>query len=271
MSAVRLILAGGGKMGGALLEGWIKGGAEPASLAVVEPDAGAAAHSKRLGVVVVSTLDQIAADAKPDAVVFAVKPQVMGQVVPAYKRFAAASPVFLSIAAGITTGFFEGELGAGAAVVRAMPNLPASVHRGISGAFANAKVSAAQRQRAQGLLEAVGEVVWVDSESLIDAVTAVSGSGPAYVFLLAECLAKAGAAAGLPPEMALRLARSTVTGAGELLARSSESAETLRKNVTSPGGTTAAALEVLMGNDGLQPLMDKAVAAAARRSRELAQ
>jgi pyrroline-5-carboxylate reductase len=158
----------------------------------------------------------------------------------------------------------------GIAIVRAMPNTPASVGRGITVATGNAYVTAGQRETCDGLLRAVGEVAWVDDEGLMDAVTAVSGSGPAYVFHLAECLAEAGVAAGVAPELAQRLARATVAGAGELLHRSDLDAGTLRRNVTSPGGTTAAALEVLMGQDGLAELMRKAVAAAARRSRELA-
>jgi pyrroline-5-carboxylate reductase len=155
------------------------------------------------------------------------------------------------------------------AIVRAMPNTPAQIGRGITAAVANPRVTPAAKALVTALLEAVGEVVWVEDEALIDAVTAVSGSGPAYVFLLAECLAEAGVEAGLPPEIAARLARATVAGAGELLNRSELPHYQLRRNVTSPGGTTAAALEVLMGEDGLGPLMRRAVVAATKRSREL--
>jgi pyrroline-5-carboxylate reductase len=193
----------------------------------------------------------------------------MDAAVPAYRRLANDGTLFVSIAAGKTIGFFEKHLGP-VAVIRAMPNTPAQVGRGISVACANGKVKADQRALAERLLSSVGEVGWVDDEELIDAVTAVSGSGPAYVFLLAECLAAAGEAVGLPKDLAMRLARATVSGAGELLHQSKESAEKLRQNVTSPGGTTLAALNVLMADDGLRPLMIKAVQAAARRSRELA-
>ncbi|MFN7192949.1 MAG: pyrroline-5-carboxylate reductase, partial [Rhodospirillales bacterium] len=164
----------------------------------------------------------------------------------------------------------ERHLGSGIAIVRAMPNTPASVGRGISGAYASPAVSPDQRALADRLLRSVGAVEWVASEALIDAVTAVSGSGPAYVFLLAEALADAGAKAGLPADLAQRLARATVAGAGELLHQAPESAEQLRKNVTSPNGTTAAALAVLMATDGFGPLLERAVAAAAKRARELA-
>lgn len=267
----RLILVGGGKMGGALLEGWIARRTSPSDILVVEPGAEtAAALRKRLGVTVVDDLDRAPARLSPEVVVFAVKPQVMDAVVPAYGRFAEKKPLFLSIAAGTTVGFFEKRLGK-VAVIRCMPNLPASVHRGMTGAFANPRVTEAQRRRADDLLGAVGDVAWVEDEALIDAVTAVSGSGPAYVFLLAECLAEAGTAAGLSPELAARLARATVAGAGELLARSSESAAALRRNVTSPGGTTAAAMEILMGKGGFPELLTRGVAAAAERSRQLAQ
>jgi pyrroline-5-carboxylate reductase len=257
-------------MGGSMLDGWLAT-MNPAGILVVEPEPTTAATLSQKKVTVVANADAIPAGAKPDVVIFAVKPQVMEAVVPAYARFVAAKPLFLSIAAGTTTAFFAKRLGAEAAVVRSMPNLPASVHRGITGAFATPKVGADQKSLAERLLGAVGEVVWVDEEGLLDAVTAVSGSGPAYVFLLAECLAQAGIEAGLPEELAARLARATVAGSGELLARSTEPAETLRRNVTSPGGTTAAALSILMGAGGFQTLLSKAVAAAAERSRQLAQ
>ena len=268
--AVSLLLAGGGKMGGALLEGWIERGMAPDGITVIEPDPTAAAALGRWGVGVLSDAADIAADTAPDVVVFAVKPQVMDHVAPAYGRFTGPGCVFLSIAAGKPIAYFEDTLGAAAAVVRAMPNTPAAVRRGITVACANAGVDAGQRDLCNGLLEAVGEVAWVEDEGLLDAVTALSGGGPAYVFLLVECLARAGIEAGLPEELALRLARVTVAGSGELLARSTEPPETLRRNVASPGGTTAEALEVLMADDGWQPLLTKAIAAATRRSRELA-
>jgi pyrroline-5-carboxylate reductase len=252
-------------MGGALLAGWLDRGMSSSSIHVVEP-MGAAPP----GVSTVPAPDRLPAGLKPDVVVFAVKPQALDEVAPAYRRFAEGGAVALSIAAGKTIAVFERHLGADAAIVRTMPNTPAAVRRGITVACANAHVSAAQRTLCQGLLEAVGEVAWVDDEALLDPVTAVSGSGPAYVFLLIECLAEAGVAAGLPADLAQRLARATVIGSGELARLSAESAAQLRKNVTSPGGTTAAALEVLMADDGVAALMRRAVAAATRRSRELA-
>ena len=200
----------------------------------------------------------------------AVKPQMMDSALPAYARFAKADCLFLSIAAGKTISYFENILGADAVIVRAMPNTPAAVGRGITVGYPNGQVSEDQRQWADTLLAAVGEVAWVDDEGMIDAVTALSGGGPAYVFLLVEVMAKAGIAAGLPDDLAMQLARVTVAGAGELLHQASEDPATLRKNVTSPGGTTAEALKILMADDALQPLMTEAIAQATRRSRELA-
>ena len=213
-----------------------------------------------------------AAPSRPELVLFAVKPQIIGSVLPAYAPTASASrpPAFLSIAAGTTLAALGAGLGGGAAVVRAMPNTPAAVRRGITVACANRSVDADTTALCTRLLEAVGEVAWIEDEAAMDAVTAVSGSGPAYVFLLIECLAGAGAAAGLDPALAERLARATVAGSGALAVASDEPAATLRRNVTSPGGTTAAALEVLMGDAGLAPLMIAAVRAATDRSRALA-
>jgi pyrroline-5-carboxylate reductase len=205
----------------------------------------------------------------PDAVVFAVKPQIISDIVPAYRRFVRPQTVFMSIAAGTTIGNLVQHLG-DAAIVRVMPNTPAAIGRAISVACANDHVTAAQRELCGALLAAIGESTWIDDEGLLDAVTAVSGSGPAYVFLLIETLAEAGVKAGLPSELALHLARATVAGAGELARVSHESPARLRENVTSPGGTTRAALDVLMAETGLAALMDRAVAAATARSRELA-
>jgi len=263
-----LLLAGCGQMGGALLRGWRARGLAQRYV-VVEPGAGAAAFAGEADVTAVAAADRLPADLKPDIIVFAVKPQVMGEVAPAYRRFAGGT-LFLSIAAGKTLSFFARQLGADAAVVRAMPNTPAAIGRGIAVACASRAVTAPQRDLAERLLGAVGDVGWVADEALIDAVTAVSGSGPAYVFLLIECLAKAGVAAGLPEELAMRLARATVAGSGELARLSAEPASRLRESVTSPGGTTRAALDVLMAPDGLESLLRRAVLAAARRSRELA-
>jgi pyrroline-5-carboxylate reductase len=253
-------------MGGAMIAGWRDRGLTRA--VVVEP-AGAAVTALGLprGVAVVDDAAKIPADFKPDVVVLAVKPQVMDDVAPAYRKYAGAT--FVSIAAGKTIGYFEQKLGADAAIVRVMPNLPASIGRGISVAVANKHTSGRGRDLAEALLAACGEVAWVEDEALIDPVTALSGGGPAYVFLLAEVMAKAGVAAGLPPALAQRLARVTVAGSGELVRQSTEDVATLRENVTSKGGTTFEALKVLMADDGIQPTFTKALAAATRRSKEL--
>jgi pyrroline-5-carboxylate reductase len=212
----------------------------------------------------------IAGLAEPPAViVVAVKPQVMEDVFPPLARLAGSGTLVLSIAAGRTIRSFEAHLPAGTAVVRSMPNTPAAIGRGITVCCANAHVKEAQRTLCNALLSAVGEVGWVAEEGLIDAATAVSGSGPAYVFLLAECLAEAGKAAGLEEALAKKLASATVSGAGELLRQSGGEPAVLRRNVTSPHGTTAAALSVLMAEDGMQALLTKAVLAAAKRSHEL--
>lgn len=263
-----LLLIGCGKMGGALLSGWLSRGVVPATVTVVEPKP--AAGSIPAGVAVVDRIEAVAADAAPTVVVLAVKPQQMDAVAAPCRRFVRPGTVFLSIAAGKNIAYFTRALGEAAAIVRAMPNTPAAVGRGITVMCANARVEPVQRMRCGALLAAVGEVAWVADETLLDAVTALSGGGPAYVFLLIECLAEAGAKAGLPADLAMRLARATVAGAGELVHRSGEPASKLRQNVSSPGGTTVEALKILMAKDGLQPLLTRAIAAATRRSRELA-
>jgi pyrroline-5-carboxylate reductase len=262
----KLLLVGCGKMGGAMLDGWLSRGLSPADVLVAEPVE--ALRPGKPGLRTVASTSQIAET--PEIVVLAVKPQTMDAVLPDLRRFADAGAVFLSIAAGKTLKYFAGHLGAAARVVRAMPNTPAAVRQGITVACASRDVTAAQRKRCQELLEAVGEALWVEDENLMDPVTALSGSGPAYVFLLVEAMAAAGAKLGLTPEMAMQLARATVAGSGELLRQSSDPAAQLRVNVTSPGGTTAEALKVLMAADGIQPVFDKALAAATRRSKELA-
>jgi pyrroline-5-carboxylate reductase len=263
-----IVLVGAGKMGSAMLDGWLGLGLAPARVAVIEPEpspeiAALAARGLKLNPDRHAVRD-------PAVIVIAVKPQVAGEVVPATASWVGPSSVVVSIMAGQRLASLERALPGGTAVVRSMPNTPAAVGRGITVAVANPQVTAPQRDLAGRLLAAIGAVEWVADEAMLDAVTAVSGSGPAYVFLLAETLAQAGAAAGLPPDLAGRLARATVAGSGELLYRSTLDAETLRRNVMSPGGTTVAALEVLMDKDGLAPLMRRAVAAATRRSRELA-
>lgn len=264
-----LVLVGAGKMGGALLEGWLKGGAEAARIAVIDPNPPIEVKSlvHRHGI-----RENPAAETIGDAevVVIAVKPQVMDDVLPTIVALGRSRPLILSVAAGKTIATFERAFGADAAVIRTIPNTPAAIGRGITTMTANRHVSPAQMALAEVLLAAVGEVVKVDSEDLIDTATAVAGSGPAYVFYLTECLAAAGARLGLPPDIATQLARATVAGAGELMRVTGLPAETLRQNVTSPKGTTHAALQVLMGEDGLKALMAEAVAAADRRSRELA-
>lgn len=262
----KLLLVGCGKMGGAMLDGWLARGLKASDVAVAEPVE--AIRPKQAGLRVVSSSSEISET--PEIVVLAVKPQSMDATLTDLKRFADAGTVFLSIAAGKTLGYFAGHLGKGAKVVRSMPNTSAAVRQGITVATAAAGVSAAEKKRCHELLEAVGQVLWVDDEALLDPVTALSGSGPAYVFLLVEAMAAAGAKLGLTPEMAMQLARATVSGSGELLKQSSEPAAQLRVNVTSPGGTTAEALKVLMADDGIQPVFDKALAAASRRSKELA-
>ena len=271
MDTAGLLLVGCGKMGGAMLAGWLAADSAPRPVVVVEPNpAPGSVPTGQDGLLHIATAAGIPAGFRPEVVVLATKPQVMDDVVPPYARFAGPGTVFVSVAAGRTLAYFGRHLGATAAIVRTMPNTPAQVGRGITVCCANAATTTAQRALADRLMAAVGDVGWIEDEALIDAVTAVSGSGPAYAFLLAECMAEAGREAGLPEDLAMRLARATVAGAGELLHRATESAGQLRRNVTSPNGTTAAALEVLMAPDGLQPLMSRAVAAAARRSRELA-
>ncbi len=257
-------------MGGALLEGWLSEGVEPASVSVIEPfDSPFVDQLRDRGVVTLKTAADLPADLNPAVVVLAVKPQMMDGTIADYRRFSKPGTAFLSIAAGKTIGFFQDALGAESAIVRAMPNTPAAVSRGMTVLCASSSVSQAQKEVCSNLLSAVGETAWVEDEGLLDAVTAVSGGGPAYVFLLIECLAQAAVEAGLPEDLAARLARVTVAGSGELVHQASEPPSQLRKNVTSPAGTTLEALNVLMAEDGLQPLMTRAIAAATRRSREL--
>ncbi|HVG82624.1 MAG TPA: pyrroline-5-carboxylate reductase [Methylomirabilota bacterium] len=265
-----LLLIGCGKMGGAMLEGWLAQGLPPGEVVIVEPGPEIGAGLTRRGLRHVSQGALLPEELRPAVILLAVKPQMMEAAIADLGPVVRPGTLVLSIAAGKTLGYFERSFGAGTAVVRAMPNTPAAVGRGITVAVGNEEVTPAQRATADALLAAVGEVSWVEEESLIDAVTAVSGGGPAYVFLLMEVLAEAGIASGLPPDLARRLARRTVEGAGELSRLSQESPEILRKNVTSPAGTTLEALKILMAEDGLQPLFTRAIAAATRRSRELA-
>ncbi len=267
-SARCLVLVGCGKMGTAMLRGWVAAGVA-SSCVVIEPAGVPAGLGSAAEIVWYSSPKELPPELRPDAVVFAVKPQIADEVVPNYRSWAAPDTLFVSIVAGKTLTGLARHLGR-AAIVRTMPNTPAAIGRGITVACANPLVTTGQRQLCDRLLAAIGESAWVEDEALIDAVTAVSGSGPAYVFLLIEALARAGQGEGLPTDLALRLARATVAGSGELARISSEGPAQLRENVTSPGGTTRAALDVLMAADGLEPLIARAVAAAAARSRELA-
>jgi len=261
-----IVLAGAGKMGGAMLTGWLAQGVAANKLAVIDP-----APSSEITAMTAKGLRINPARAELGdvaALVLAVKPQMFADAAPQLRALVAPSTLVISIMAG--TPIAKLSQACGGKVVRAMPNTPAAIGRGVTVAVAEAGVEKSQRATADALLRATGSVEWIEDEALMDAVTAVSGSGPAYVFLLAEELARAGVAAGLSPELATRLARETVAGSGELLHRSELTSETLRKNVTSPGGTTAAALDVLMGPGGFQPLLTRAVAAATKRSKELA-
>jgi pyrroline-5-carboxylate reductase len=260
-----LLLVGAGKMGGALLEGWLRQGLDPTHVFVRDPapPAEVAALIARHGI------ETARFPAKPSTIVIAVKPQLVGETLAALTSHIDNGTVILSIAAGRTLASLAEPVPKGTAIVRAMPNTAAAIGHSMTVACANDLVSRAQALECSLLLEAVGQVMWVEDENLMDAITAVSGSGPAYVFLLAECLAEAGREAGLDAELANALARATVSGAGALLGHSDLSAAKLRENVTSPKGTTAAALEVLTGKGGFKELLTRAVAAAAKRSREL--
>jgi pyrroline-5-carboxylate reductase len=263
-----LVLLGCGKMGSALLEGWLGRGLALSATWVTDPNPspwlrGLAAKGLHLNQGIPPS---------PAVALIAVKPQMMAEALPALADPAAQDCLVMTVAAGTTIARYEAAFGPGTRIVRTMPNTPAAVGRGITAIIGNAAATPDDLDLAEALMSAVGQVVRLEGEHQMDAVTAVSGSGPAYVFHLIEALAAAAEAEGLPPELALRLARSTVTGAGELAHRSPEPASQLRINVTSPGGTTAAALAVLMDPDtGFPALVQRAVAAAARRSRELGQ
>ncbi|MDX1539958.1 MAG: pyrroline-5-carboxylate reductase [Geminicoccaceae bacterium] len=266
-----LLLAGCGRMGGALLQGWIDKGLPPTEAFVVEPDGAARERAREaFGVVAVGEVKALPDDLEPRALVVAVKPQAMATTLPAYRPLVERGAVVLSIAAGTTIARFEAAFGDGTPVVRAMPNTPAAINQGASALVANSRVSEEQKALCLELMRAVGDALWLDDEEQIHVVTAMSGGGPAYVFLLIEALAQAGAANGLPDELAIRLARATVIGSGALAASDPAPAAELRRNVTSPGGTTEAALAVLLDDaSGLQRLLNAAIAAAVRRSHEL--
>lgn len=263
IAARGLVLLGCGKMGSALLEGWLKQGLPAASVHVLEPQ-----PSDWLQATGVAINQGVPAD--PAVALLAVKPQMMGEALPSLQALGGGKTLFISIAAGTSLQTLEDSLGAGTPIVRVMPNTPAAVGRGISALIGNAHASAAHEALAGSLMAAVGEVVTLEHEGQMDAVTGVSGSGPAYVFHMIEALAAAAEAQGLSPELSMKLARATICGAGELAHQSPESAAQLRINVTSPGGTTAAGLAQLMDEaEGLPPLMRRTVAAATERSKEL--
>ncbi|MDX2264254.1 MAG: pyrroline-5-carboxylate reductase [Hyphomicrobiales bacterium] len=261
---VRIVLIGAGRMGGALLRGWLATGVSGADIAVIEPhptpDLAALMHSNGVGSM-----------PAPGAgvIVLAVKPQMMDAALDAHKSLFGEATVALSIAAGRTMASIEARVRAGLAVVRAMPNTPAEIGRAVTAAVSSADASDEQKARCHALLAAVGDVVWLADEAQMDAVTAISGSGPAYLFHFVECLTAAAVDLGLPADVAATLARATASGAGELLRQSPETPARLRENVTSPGGTTAAALAVLMAEPGLRDLLADAARAAALRAREL--
>jgi pyrroline-5-carboxylate reductase len=261
-----ILLVGCGRMGNAMLTGWLAGGMVT-RVFVVEPAGPPVEHA-----LVEWRADAAALpdDLDADVLVVAIKPQAVAKVLPAYRSIVARGALVLSVAAGTSIRTYETLLGGSPAVVRAMPNLPAAIGRGITVCVGNAAVGEAGQGLATRLVGSIGAVEWVADEALMDAVTALSGSGPAYVFLLIEAMAEAGLKAGLPRDLAMRLALATVAGAGELARVSGVTAEALRHGVTSPGGTTAAALDHLMGPSGLQPLLDRAIMAAATRSRQLA-
>src|SRR5829696_2900796 len=264
-----LVLVGAGKMGGALLEGWLSVGLNAPSAAILDPKPAPdiEALCGRRGI----ALNPLVAHLRPpEAVVLAIKQQSLDEAAPMVDRLIGPDTLLVSILAGKKVRDLRRRVPQARAVVRAMPNLPASIGRGATGAFANPETSESQKAIAHALLASVGIVEWLGSEALLDAVTALSGSGPAYVFLLTECLAEAGKKLGLPEELATRLARATVSGSGELMRVSGLPAATLRQNVTSPKGTTHAALQVLMAENGMMKLFEDALAAAEKRSRELA-
>jgi len=258
-----LVMLGCGKMGSAMLEGWLNRDLPPSSVHVADPHP--SDWLKGQGVSLNTDLPE-----SPAVVLLAVKPQMMAEALPTVARFGGGETLFLSVAAGTPIATFEAALGAGTRIVRAMPNTPAAIGRGITAIVGNDAAGPEDLAMAEALLSAVGQVVQLDAEDQIDAVTGVSGSGPAYVFYMIDALAAAGEAEGLAPDLAMALAKATVAGAGALAASADETPEQLRINVTSPNGTTQAGLEVLMDEgSGLAPLIRRTVGAAADRSREL--
>jgi pyrroline-5-carboxylate reductase len=261
-----IVLVGAGRMGGALLKGWLARGIGPVVVIEPKPSTELKSLAKKKAITLVAAPSQIGTR-KVSACVVAVKPQVLKGEAAALANIPGAGALMISIAAGTSIAALSKAWGPKARIIRAMPNIPGAIGQGISGLYATKGITVADRKLAAKLLMALGEVVWVTKEALIDSVTAISGSGPAYLFLVAEALTEAGIAEGLPPAIAEKLARATVSGAGALLAADKSTAAALREAVTSPGGTTAAALAVLMPE--LPALMKRAVAAARKRAEEL--
>lgn len=268
--ARKVVLVGCGNMGFAMLKGWLAAGIlAPGDVSVVEPNEALRKRAADAGVEALDDADGLDKNPAPDLIVMAVKPQMIREVVPAYKAFAGKGAAFVSVAAGTGVATFEEILGRDAAVMRCMPNTPAAIGKGMMVLFANRNVSADTKGFVGDLLATSGEVATIDNEELMDAVTAVSGSGPAYVFHFIECLAAAGEKAGLPAATAKLLAMQTVHGAASLARESDDEPGRLREQVTSPNGTTAAALSVLMDDNRLLDLVTEAVEAAKKRSIEL--
>ncbi len=263
-----ILFVGAGKMGGAILAGLLEEGVAPSQVTVQDPSP-AEEIKEFLSKYEIEIVSQAAEDSKPSIVILCVKPQIMDKILPGISKLIDSNTIIISVAAGKKLSNFEAVLGIDKPIVRAMPNTPAAIGRAMTVLCANKKVSIQKREIVTNLMSAIGETAWTENEDDMDAVTAVSGSGPAYIFWLTECMAQAGIKAGLSEELAKQLARTTVSGAAELMRHSELEPSQLRENVTSPNGTTAAALEVLMGDEGLQPILDKAIAAAAKRSKEL--
>ncbi len=265
-----ILFVGAGKMGGAILAGLLEEGVDPAQVTVQDPSP-PEEIKEFLAKYEIEAISQADAGSKPSILILCVKPQIMDQVLPGLVSVIDDKTIIVSVAAGKKLLSIENHLGADKPVIRAMPNTPAEIGRAMTVLCANKNVSEENREIVSALMSAIGETAWIDAESDMDAVTAVSGSGPAYIFWLTECMTQAGVKAGLSEELAGKLAGATVSGAAELMRHSELQPSKLRENVTSPNGTTAAALSVLMADDGLQPLMDRAIAEAARRSRELSE
>ncbi len=265
-----ILLVGCGNMGQALLGGWLARGVDRKRIRVVDLEAGAIGSAQSLNVFASTELSKVLEGFDVDLVVFAVKPQNLETLLPAYRELADGGAIFLSVAAGKLISFYEDILGKTVVFVRAMPNMPAAIHQGITALCPNSNVQSSQRKLVGDLMAAIGEIAWLEEEGLMDAVTAVSGSGPAYVFLLIEGLTEAGIEVGLEGELARQFAKATVAGAGAYAAQTEGDVAELRQQVTSPGGTTTAALEILMADDVFKSLLKQAVRAATDRGHKLA-